>query len=115
MMKIIVGIGSAALYAAVSLFKALIYGIVAIIGAFRQRPKKPIPTEAAEAVNNTDRQIASLENAITAELELADAARLKARTEKDHYKRAQLRKKAQDAENRADALQWKIDKLKHGH
>lgn len=114
MWKLLVSIGSAAIYAAVALFKALIYGIAAVTGTIQQRPKRPEPVQA-RAPDRTTNQIASLENSIAAELELADAARLKARSEKDPYKRAQLRKKAQEAESRADALQLKIDKLKYGH
>lgn len=117
MFKIITGIGSAALYAAVSIFKALIYGVVAIIGAIQDRKKPepiPAPTVNKTAINSPEHKINSLKNQMETEFQLADAYRKKAATEGDGVKRAELRRKAMQADARADALLDKIYKLQ-GH
>lgn len=112
------------LAAAVQITRSLVVGaahIIAAVAASRFRPiqtaPKPsrivqAPRQSAPSKGDTDVRINSLCNTITAELELADAARSKAQTEQDPYKRAQWYKRTQDAENRADKAQSKIDKLR---
>ena len=115
--KFIVAVASGAVYGAVQLFKLLIYGVVAIIGAFqdnkRQKPI-PAPTSAETAINGPEHKIINYQNQLETELKLADDCRKKAAAEMDSYKRIQWRKREQQAEARADALLDKIYKLQ-GH
>lgn len=59
----------------------------------------------------TEEKINSLKNQMEAEFQLADAYRKKAAREGDGVKRAELRRKAMQADARADALLDKIYKL----
>lgn len=115
--KFLVAVASGAVYGAVQLFKLLIYGVAAIIGAFwDNKRQKPIPaqTSAETAINGPEHKINSLKNQMETEFQLADAYRKKAATESDGVKRAELRRKAMQADARADALLDKIYKLQ-GH
>lgn len=60
---------------------------------------------------HTEAKINSLKNQMEAEFQLADAYRKKALTEADGVKRAELRRKAAQADARADAILDKIYKL----
>lgn len=59
----------------------------------------------------TEEKINSLQNQMETEFQLADAYRAKAAREGDGVKRAELRRKAMQADARADALLDKIYKL----
>lgn len=112
--KFIVAIASGAIYGAIQLFKLLIYGVIAIINAIQDHKKpKPIsaPTVDKTAINSPEHKINSLKNQMETEFQLADAYRKKAATEGDGVKRAELRRKAMQADARADALLDKIYKL----
>ena len=112
--KFIVAVASGAIYGAVQLFKLLIYGVVAIIGAFQNNKcQKPIPALANTdpALNSPEHKIINYQNQLETELKLADECRKKAAAEMDSYKRIQWRKREQQAEARADALLDKIYKL----
>ncbi len=115
--KFIVAVASGAIYGAVQLFKLLIHGAVAIIGAFqnnRRQTSIPAQTNTDPALNSPEHKINSLKNQMETEFQLADAYRKKAATESDGVKRAELRRKAMQADARADALLDKIYKLQ-GH
>lgn len=123
--KIIVAIGAAAVYAAVALFKDIIYGIAYIFKLLiNAKENKRQHLEAARASEASKRRLeaenahriekaSSLENQINAEFEVSDAYRKKATKERDPVKRAELRRKAAQAEARADALQDKIFELQN--
>lgn len=119
MIKIIVAIGSAAIMGAVYVFKGVIYGIAALFAGIQKHQEnkritaqKNIAAPTGMCAGSTQYKIASLQNQINTELELADAYTAKARETKDPVKRAELRKKAMTAECRADTLQDKINTLK---
>jgi hypothetical protein len=112
--KFIVAIVSGAFYCAVQMCKLLVYGVVYIISAIQDSKKpKPIPAPASPdpALNSPEHKINSLKNQMETEFQLADAYRKKAATEGDGVKRAELRRKAMQADARADALLDKIYKL----
>lgn len=106
----------------VSLLRQIIIGIVQLIACAassiqadnQARHLSQIAAEQA-AAEQADApaalEVASLQNRITAELTMADAARSKATHEKDPYKRAQWLKREQDANARADRMQDRINRL----
>lgn len=112
--KFIVAVVSGAFYCAIQMCKLLVYGIVYIVGAIQDnRQQKPIPAPASPdpILNSPEHKINSLKNQMETEFRLADAYRKKAATEGDGVKRAELRRKAMQADARADTLLDKIYKL----